>query len=168
MMLNKNNMKALKYFFVGCLAFFGCHAQEEPTAFSKEALNDTFITLEGSTITFQDILNKHKGSTIVIDIWASWCKDCVGGMPKVKALQKEHQNVTYIFLSLDKNQDAWKRGIEKYEVKGSHYFMQSGWKGAFGTFVNLDWIPRYMVVDKQGNIKLFKSVEADDIKIKDL
>jgi thiol-disulfide isomerase/thioredoxin len=160
-------MNKLKYFFVGCLAFLGCNAQE-PKTFTKEALNDTFITLEGETISFQDILNKHKGSNIVIDIWASWCKDCVGGMPKVKALQKEHQEVTYIFLSLDKSQDAWKRGIEKYEVKGNHYFMQSGWKGAFGNFVKLDWIPRYIVVDKEGNIKLFKSVEADDIKIKDL
>ena len=43
--------------------------------------------------------------------------------------------------------------------------MQSGWKGAFGTFLDLDWIPRYMVIDKQGNIKLFKATKATDIKI---
>ena len=28
--------------------------------------------------------------------------------------------------------------------------MQSGWKGAMGTFLDLDWIPRYMIIDKQG------------------
>jgi thiol-disulfide isomerase/thioredoxin len=160
-------MNKIKYLLIACLAFISCNSQE-PTTFSNEALNDTFINLEGQTVTFKDILVKHKGSTIVIDIWASWCKDCIGGMPKVKALQQEHQDVTYLFLSLDKSQESWKKGIEKYNVIGNHYFMQSGWKGAFGSFVDLDWIPRYMVVDKQGNIKLYKSVEADDKKIKDI
>jgi len=149
------------------LIVFSCNAQR-PTTFSEDALNDTFITLDDETVTFKNILETHKNTTVVIDIWASWCKDCIGGMPKVKALQKEHENVTYIFLSLDKNQKAWKRGIEKYNIIGEHYFMQSGWKGPFGTFVDLDWIPRYMVVDKQGNIKLFKAVEADDKNIKDI
>ena len=46
--------------------------------------------------------------------------------------------------------------------------MKSGWKGAFGSFLKLDWIPRYMVVDKQGNIKLYNSVQADDKNIKNL
>ncbi len=160
-------MNKIKYLVLACLAFFNCKGQE-PTTFSEAALNDTFITLTGESTTFKDILEAHKGSTLVIDIWASWCKDCVGGMPKVKALQKEHQEVTYIFLSLDKSQEAWKKGIEKYSVVGGHYFMQSGWKGPFGKFVNLSWIPRYMVVDKDGNIKLYNAVEADDQKIKDI
>ena len=46
--------------------------------------------------------------------------------------------------------------------------MQSGWKGSFGEFVDLDWIPRYMVVDKEGTIKLFKAVKADDKRIKEI
>lgn len=161
-------MNKIKYLFIACLAFISCNSQE-PTTFSKEALNDTFINLEGQSVTFKDILEKHKGSTIVIDVWASWCSDCIKSMPKVKALQQEHQEVAYIFLSLERSEEAWKKGIDKYAVKGNHYFMQSGgWKGPFGTFVNLDWIPRFMVVDKQGNIKLYKSVEADDKKIKDI
>ena len=87
---------------------------------------------------------------------------------EVKALQKEFGKVTYIFLSLDKTQDAWKKGIEKYNVQAQHYYMQSGWKGPFGEFVQLDWIPRYMVVDKQGKIKLFKAIEADDKQIRQI
>lgn len=146
-----------------------CKAQDTPTQFSEAALNDTFVALNGNnSVTFKSILEKHQGKTIVVDIWASWCGDCIKGMPKVKALQKKHQDLVYLFLSLDKTQDAWKKGIEKYDVKGEHYFMQSGWKGAFGEFVNLDWIPRYMVIDKDGSIKLFKATEADDQKIKDI
>lgn len=154
-------MKKLKYIVLLLLSVLGCNT-EVPTQFSTEALNDTFITLQGESVAFKTILEKHKGKTIVVDIWASWCGDCLKGLPKVKALQSEYTDVVYVFLSLDKNQDGWKRGVKKYNVAGEHYYMQSGWKGAFGKFVKLNWIPRYMVINEQGNIELFKAVKADN------
>lgn len=159
----------IKYMVILFLSVLSCKAQEEtPTTFSEAALNDTFVTLEGTSTTFKAILEANKGKTIVVDVWASWCSDCIKGMPKVKALQKANPNATYIFLSLDKTQDAWKKGIKKYKVNGQNYFMQSGWKGSFGEFIKLDWIPRYMVIDENGNIKLFKAIEADDKNIKSI
>lgn len=86
-------------------------------------------------------------------------------MPKVRALQKAYPEAAYVFLSLDRGEDAWKRGINKYDVQGEHYYLPHGKKSAFGDFVNIDWIPRYMVVDADGNIKLFKAVEADNNQI---
>lgn len=154
----------MNYILILLLSVFSCNT-EVPTQFSEDALNDTFITLEGNNIAFKDILKTHKGKTIVIDIWASWCRDCIVGMPKVKVLQSEYKDAVYMFLSLDKNQKAWKKGIKRYNVNGEHYFMQSGWKGAFGNFVNLDWIPRYIVINKAGNIELFKAIKAGDDKL---
>tara|TARA_R110002049_G_scaffold58113_5_gene158431 strand:- start:13727 stop:14215 length:489 start_codon:yes stop_codon:yes gene_type:complete len=160
-------MKKMNYLVVLLVSFFSCNT-EIPTQFSEEALNDTFITLEGKTIAFKDILDTYKDQTLVIDIWASWCGDCIKGMPKVKALQEEYKNATYIFLSLDRSQEAWKKGVKKYNVEGEHYYMQSGWEGPFGKFADLDWIPRYMVVDAEGNITLFKAVKANDKRIKQI
>lgn len=159
-------MKKKNYLLILLISFFSCNT-ESPTQFSAAALNDTFMTLEGNSITFKDILETHKGKTLLIDVWASWCGDCIKGMPKVKDLQKEYKAVSYIFLSLDKTQKAWKKGIKKYDVEGTHYFMKSGWDGAFGEFLDLDWIPRYMIVDGKGNIKLFEAVKADDIRIRE-
>lgn len=161
-------MNKVKYIIILLLSVLSCKAQETPTTFSEAALNDTFMTLEGESVTFKSILEANKGKTIVLDIWASWCSDCIKGMPKVRSLQKDFPNVTYIFLSLDKTQDAWKKGIKKYKVNGENYFMQSGWKGPFGEFIQLDWIPRYMVIDPNGAIKLFKAIEADDKNIKNI
>jgi hypothetical protein len=72
------------------------------------------------------------------------------------------------FLSVDKNQRNWKKGIEKYNIKGEHYYMQSGWSGDFGDFIDLDWTPRYIVVDKDQKIKLFEAVKANDKRIKEV
>ncbi|GAA4960692.1 TlpA disulfide reductase family protein [Algibacter aquimarinus] len=159
-------MKKIQYLFVLLISFLSCNT-ETPTQFSEEVLNDVFITLDGDSIVFKDILENHKNQDLVIDIWASWCGDCIEGLPKLKALQNEYTDVTYIFLSLDRTEKAWKNGVKKYKIDGQHYFMKSGWNGAFGNFVDLDWIPRYMVVDKTGTIKLFEATKADDKRIKE-
>ncbi|WP_130735204.1 TlpA family protein disulfide reductase [Flavobacterium sp. J27] len=137
----------------------------QDTEFKKEALENVMTTTSKETITFKEILEKYKGKTIVIDVWASWCPDCIKGMPKVKTLQKEFPEATYVFISMDKNYDSWLKGIEKYEVKGEHYLTSDGMKGVFGTAIQLDWIPRYMIVNKEGKIVLFKAIEADDNKL---
>ena len=160
-------MKKIIYLVFICLCLINCEAQPEPTQFSDEALNDVFVDLNGESVTFQKILESHKGKTILIDVWASWCRDCIVGLPDLKALQNEHTDVTYLFLSMDKTQKSWKNSIKKYEITGEHYFMPSGWDGAFSDFVDLDWVPRYMVIDANSNITLFRAIKASDPKIKE-
>ncbi|MCO6175999.1 TlpA family protein disulfide reductase [Flavobacterium sp. NRK F10] len=159
-------MKKIALLFIGVLALISCEAQNN-TEFSKEALENKMISKENQSVTFQEIIEQYKGKTVFIDVWASWCPDCVKGMPKVKALQKEHPELVYLFISMDKTYDAWLKGIEKYEVTGEHYLTTDGMKGIFGKSIALDWIPRYMIVDKTGKIALFKVIEADDAKIEE-
>ena len=132
------------------------------TQFSEAALNDQFVALSGESVEFKTILQNHKGKTLFIDVWASWCKDCLEGLPSIKVLQAKYPEVDFVFLSLDKSKNAWKKGIDRLQIKGDHYFMQSGWKGAMGTFLDLDWIPRYMIIDQQGQIKVFKAIKTSD------
>lgn len=154
-------MKNWTYIFITFL-LVSCQAQETPKVFSEAALNDTFMTLDGESLNFREVLEDYKGQTVFVDVWASWCRDCIEGLPQLKSLQKKHEKVVFLFLSLDKDISRWKKGVKKYEIKGEHYFIQSGWNGDFGEFLNLDWIPRYMVIDKQGNIKLFKAIKITD------
>jgi thiol-disulfide isomerase/thioredoxin len=146
------------------ISTLGC-AQKEETSFKKEGLENIMVTTENKPITFAEILKKYEGKTIVIDVWASWCSDCVKGMPKVKELQEKNPEVTFLFISMDKSYESWLKGIEKYEVKGEHYLTADGMKGVFGNSIDLDWIPRYMVVNKKGKIALYKVIEADDEKL---
>ncbi|SFD31073.1 TlpA family protein disulfide reductase [Algibacter pectinivorans] len=159
-------MKKIIYTLTLLVSLLSCNSQE-PTQFSEEALNDSFINLEGTETTFKSILEMHKGKNIVIDIWASWCSDCIKGMPKVKALQKQFPDVAYVFLSLDRGQDAWKRGIKKYNVTGNHYYLPNAKDCDFADFVNISWIPRYMLINKASEIVVFNVIEANDNKLID-
>lgn len=133
--------------------------------FSKEALKETLLTPDGNQVAFQDIIKKAKGKTTVIEIWASWCGDCVKAMPKIKELQAKNPDVAYVFISMDKTADKWKIGIEKHELKGDHYMANDQMKGVFGTAIDLDWIPRYIILDKTGKIVLYRAIETDFDKI---
>ncbi|MDX6181582.1 TlpA disulfide reductase family protein [Flavobacterium sp. Fl-77] len=143
---------------------FSC-SQAQKTNFSKEALSQKLLATDDSQVTFKNILKKYKGKTLVIEVWASWCGDCVKAMPKVKELQASHPEASYLFLSADKTADKWKIGIEKHELKGDHFMMNDGMKGVFGKAIDLDWIPRYIIVDKTGKIVLYRAIETDFDKI---
>ena len=146
------------------LATFSC-SKAQKTEFSKVALSETLLATDGSQVAFKNILKKYKGKTLVIEVWASWCSDCVKAMPKVKELQANHPNVAYLFISMDKTADKWMAGIEKHEIKGDHFMANDQMKGVFGKAIDADWIPRYIIVDKKGKIVLYRAIETDFDKI---
>lgn len=148
-------------------SLFSCAQTEAPTAFTKASLKEKVTDVDGNELKFADVLKKHKGKVVVIEFWASWCSDCVKAMPKVKEMQAAHPNVDYVFISLDKAFDKWKAGIEKHQLMGDHYWVndEKGMKGSFGKSVDLDWIPRYMIIDKEGKITIYRAIETDFDKL---
>ncbi|WP_299063970.1 TlpA disulfide reductase family protein [uncultured Polaribacter sp.] len=141
---------------------------EKPTEFSNLALKEVVFDLKKSQKTFKSVLDTYRGKKILIDVWASWCSDCIKGLPSVKNLQKEYPDVVFLFLSVDKSQSEWKNGIRRFKISGEHYNLPKGMKnGDFVDFINLNWIPRYLVVDEKGKISLFKATRASDDAIVD-
>ncbi len=154
-------MKHLISIFAVIFFTIGCQ-KEILKEFPQEALQDTMKSIDGNSVTFAEILAKHKGKTIFIDIWASWCGDCLKGIPGVKEIQKNNPQLTYLFLSLERKESSWKVGIEYHNLVGEHYFLKTGFKSAFCKAIDVDWIPRYMVVNPNGSIKLYEAVKTSD------
>ncbi|RZJ35331.1 MAG: TlpA family protein disulfide reductase [Flavobacterium sp.] len=155
-------MKKIVIMLLAITAFACTNAQSE---FSKEALSQQLRAVDGSQVEFGDILKNYKGKPLMIEVWASWCGDCVKAMPHLKEVQGAHPGVSYLFISMDKAEDKWKAGIEKHELKGGHFWAPEGMKGSFGKSINLDWIPRYIIVDKKGKIVVYRAIETDFDKI---
>lgn len=151
-----------KIILIFTIVLVGCNL-EKPTEFSELALNDKVYSLNGEQSSIKEMISKHKGKKMVIDVWASWCADCIKGMPAVKNLQKSYPEVVFLFLSVDKNKTAWRNGVKRFNLSGEHYNLPKGMKnGDFVDFINLGWIPRYMVIDERSKITLFKATSASD------
>ena len=143
------------------ISTLGC-AQKEETSFKSESLEYVLKTTEDKPIAFQEILKKHEGKTIFIEVWASWCSDCIKALPEVKKLNETYgKEVVFVNLSCDKTYEKWLEGINKYQVEGDNYLIPDGMKGNFGKSLNVDWIPRFLIVDKTGNIVLYRAIEKD-------
>lgn len=157
-------MKKILLSLVVALSIISC-TQAQKSEFTPKALNSTLINTDKSETTFQKVIDANKGNIVVIDVWASWCSDCIKGIPKFKSLQEQFPEVTYVYISMDRKWENWIIGAEQHSLKGQHYWASEGMKGVFGQEIDLDWIPRYMVIDQEGKIALYKAIEADDAKI---
>ncbi|MEE9349597.1 MAG: thioredoxin-like domain-containing protein [Flavobacteriaceae bacterium] len=158
-------MKHLLFVLLLSIAITSC-AQETKTNFDAIDLAEIFIDQKGSKIPFEEILAKYEGKTVFIDIWASWCSDCVKSIPELKELQAKEKEVVYVMLSLDKSKEKWQIGIEKHNLQAEHYLFVNKWKESkFCESIALDWIPRYIIVSKDGSIKMYKAIKIKDKKI---
>ncbi|WP_291129180.1 TlpA family protein disulfide reductase [Flavobacterium sp. UBA7682] len=155
-------MKKIALSFMLAIIGFGC-SNAQKTEFNKESLDKKLTTTDSTEVSFETVLKNQKGKVTVIEIWASWCSDCVKAMPKVKEMQVNNPKVDYVFISMDKAFDKWKAGIEKHELTGKQYWVNDPkmMKGEFGKSIDLDWIPRYIILDKNGKIVTYRAIETD-------
>jgi thiol-disulfide isomerase/thioredoxin len=73
----------------------------------------TFTDINGKTHNIGD----HKGKTIILNFWASWCAPCIKEFPNLlKATQSNKDNVILIALSSDLDEAAIHKFISKISL----------------------------------------------------
>ncbi|OJJ17963.1 hypothetical protein BKI52_29340 [marine bacterium AO1-C] len=115
----------------------------------KAAPTFTLKNLAGKQVSLSDF----KGKVIYLDFWASWCKPCMKEVPHAKKLKEKLQGqpVAFLYISVDENDKMWKRAIERKQIKGEH-LVAPGMQHAVAQAYNARSIPRYVIIDKAGNI----------------
>ena len=105
-------------------------------------------------LSFDDVLAKYKGNVIYLDFWASWCGPCKAEMPNSAKLSKKlaDEDVVFLYVSTDKDPEAWKKMIRIMQLHGLHYRLGANTrKPVFETF-GIKYIPHYVLFDKEGNM----------------
>lgn len=144
----------------------GC-SQQAPevlkTGFSKEVLAQKLEDEKGKTVTVQQILDQHKGKITVLDFWAGWCRDCLKALPKARELEEKNKNIDFVFLSLDRSKEGFEKSLERFDMKDKeNYWFSTGWKNDFNNYIDLNWIPRYMVIDQESAIAKYYAISPED------
>ena len=104
--------------------------------------------MSGNTITLKNL----KGKYIYIDVWATWCGPCRGELPHLKKLEEKFhgQPIEFVSLCCDQKKDAWKKMVEREQLKGVQLYI--GQNSSFATDYLITGIPRFILLDKEGKI----------------
>jgi thiol-disulfide isomerase/thioredoxin len=134
------------------VSFWSCQAQE--TEFSKKTLETKFKDKDNKEIKFSQILDKYKGKTIFIEVWASWCPDCRKENPNIVAAWNKFKdkNFTILGVSLDRKKEPWLAAIEKDQLTWTHVSDLKDWKSDAAVQYAIRWIPMNFLLDPNGVI----------------
>lgn len=70
------------------------------------------------------ILDRYKGKTALIDIWATWCGPCRVAIDQMKPMKQELEgkDIVYIYMTSSTSEfDTWKELIP--DIHGEHYYL---------------------------------------------
>lgn len=118
-------------------------------ATGKPAPNFTAIDTAGKEHQLSDL----KGKVVYIDFWATWCGPCKQEAPYLEKLRKsmEGENVVILSVSIDDYRGEWQKYISEKEVEGDQWYVK-GWKSDAAQQYVIKSIPRFVLIDQQGNI----------------
>ena len=117
-------------------------------------------------------LNDLRGKYVYIDVWATWCGPCIREIPSLKELIKNHEgkNIAFMSISVDKQKDhgKWKEMVKEKDMKGIQLFAPKDWESDFIKEYSIMGIPRFILIDPNGNIVNANAPKPSDTELANL
>ena len=115
-------------------------------------------------------LADFKGKYVYIDIWATWCGPCKIQIPFMKVLEKQFHDapIHFVSISLDKEKDKpiWEKMVRENKMSGVQLF--AGRENNFGFDYQIEYIPTFIILDKEGNIMIDRALAPMDYQTREI
>lgn len=118
----------------------------------KPSPNFDYENFKGGKTKLTDL----KGKYVYIDLWATWCAPCRAEIPYLQKIEEKYhgKNIEFVSISIDKAKDneKWKKFVTDKKLGGVQLFADKDWESEFVTNYGVTGIPRFILVDPNGNV----------------
>ena len=129
----------------------------------KEGLAENIHYLELAEVapenTLQFLLDRYKGKTVFIDLWATWCVPCIQGQKAMEPVKQELKDRDIVYLNITYSTspfDDWKKMVR--DIPGEHYYLSPQQFKALGDLYQSGGsIPTYAIYNPKGEL-IYKCV----------
>lgn len=135
------------------------------TAEGQKFTDFTMLTPDGKEIKLSDYVGK--GKVVLIDFWASWCGPCRREMPNLVEIYKKYKGRSFeiIGVSLDRDAEAWKKGIEQLHMTWPQMSDLKYWDCEGARLYAVSSIPHTVLIDGEGII-LSRGLHGEELQEK--
>lgn len=131
--------------------------------------NTVIVNNKGEKLSWAKLIADNKGKIVYVDLWASWCAPCKAEMPSSQVLRKQYANksIVFIYLSLDEKSADWKSSATSLNLPAENSFLIEGdFEAKLARDLKITSIPRYLLINKSGQIVLSDAPRPSDAKVK--
>lgn len=109
----------------------------------------TLRNLQGEMVSLADF----RGRIVYLSFWASWCHACLQQTSNIIDLRRQLSDSTVVFLyvSVDKDENAWRQAIAKKQLPGIQLLAPDGLHADIAQQYNIGGVPLYFLIDPNGN-----------------
>ena len=135
---------------------------------------ENYIDIKGG----KKSLDSFKGKYVYIDVWATWCGPCIREIPALDKLEKEYhsKNIAFVSISTDESRrsgGSWEAAEKKWSnfVKDRNMSGIQLWSGKDTRFqqeYQINGIPRFILIDPQGNIVDANAPRPSDPRLRNI
>ncbi len=155
-------------------AYFTLEEQKQRVAAVGTRLVETKTGVPAYQFSFKNIAGAHvdlsdlKGQIVLLDMWATWCGPCRAEEPHWEKLNEDYKNkpVVFVGISTDQDKPKWEAYIKEKNLKGIQ--LHAGPNNPLSDAYKVTGIPRYILIDKSGNLITADSPRPSDPKLKAL
>jgi thiol-disulfide isomerase/thioredoxin len=111
---------------------------------------------DGQKIAWEDLLHRYHGKAIYLDLWASWCGPCRQQNPYYEALKAQfaRDSVVFLSISVDADPQDWQGALDAQGLNNDAnvFLLLDGHHSSLNNILHIKGVPRYALLDKNGNI----------------
>lgn len=101
-------------------------------------------------------LESLKGKYVYIDVWATWCGPCIKEIPSLQKVEEQYKDTNIVFVSMsvdaEKDHDKWSKFVTEKKLGGIQLLADKEFHSAFIQAFGITAIPRFILIDPNGNI----------------